>query len=812
MTMALWEPLLDAMLDAAWLVDPTTLRILAVNQLAVKLVGVASKDLQGKPAIELTATPEDMFFWEDVAAGLTQGIHSNTLLRCVDGIAVPVERRVSRVWLTAQDPVYLVSARDLRAQHRAEDELEDRLAELQATLESTGDGILVTNLAGSVRNYNRHFVELWNIPGAVLDSRDDHALHQHMASCVANPADYEERLHQLRQEHMREGTDVLLLCSGRMLERVSLPQCSRGRAMGRVYSFKDITQRVDAESRLRLAAKVFESSLDAIFITDAQFQLLQANARCEHLTGCSRTQLVGTSARKFFHDPQRPDFFDQVELALAVNGLWSGEVWRMAQGRPPYAVEVSWVALRDAQGALQYTIGFFQDLTQRLEAQKRIETLAYTDALTGLPNRLLLTQRVDLALRMTQRHGGTCAVLFIDLDRFKNVNDSLGHAFGDRVLIEVAQRVKHCLREIDTLCRLGADEFVCFLQDADAFGSEIAARRILEALSQPFQVDAMSFSMGCSIGVSLFPEDGKTVDELIQCADTAMHRVKDRGRGNFRFYQPQMNVDLLSRMKMDHAMRLAMEQGLFRLHYQPQVSLVDGRLLGAEALVRWTDTELGSVPPATFIPLAEESGFIINIGNWVMGEAVRQATLWQKAGKPVVVSVNVSALQFQQPDFVERVADSIHSVGLAPSLLELELTESILIKDADEALARLHALAALGISLVIDDFGTGYSSLAYLKKFPISKLKIDRAFVMGLPADEGDRAIVGATIAMARALKLEVVAEGVEVPAQRDYLRELQCDSFQGFLCSPALPAQEFERLAASLPQGRPHAQVRKPL
>jgi diguanylate cyclase (GGDEF)-like protein len=403
---------------------------------------------------------------------------------------------------------------------------------------------------------------------------------------------------------------------------------------------------------------------------------------------------------------------------------------------------------------------------------------------------------------MVHRHGGSCAALFIDLDHFKNINDSLGHSFGDRVLIEVAQRIKRCLRDVDTLCRLGGDEFVGFLQDADAFGAEIAARRILEALAQPFLVDAMNFSLGCSIGVAMYPEDGKTVDTLIQCADTAMHRVKERGRGNFRFYQPQMNVDLLSRMKMDHAMRQAMEQGLFRLVYQPQVSLCDGRLLGAEALVRWTDAELGSVPPSTFIPLAEESGFIITIGNWVMGEAVRQATLWQNAGRPVVVSVNVSALQFQQPDFVERVADSLRSVGLAPELLELELTESILIKDANEALARLHALADLGISLAIDDFGTGYSSLAYLKKFPISKLKIDRAFVMGLPQDESDRAIVSATVAMARALKLEVVAEGVETPAQRDYLHSLECESFQGYLCSPGLPAAEFEQLIATLPNG----------
>ena len=676
-----WAPLLDALVEAVCLVDPNSLRIVAVNKVMVLLVGLSRDALIDKPVIELNSAPEDLYFWEDVAAGLSQQIHSDTLLRNVDGIAIPVERKVSRVWLTADRPVYLVALRDLRPQRQAEEALEDRMAELRATLESTGDGILVTDVDGIVRHYNRRFVELWNVPEEVLASHNNHTLLDHLSACVKDQTTYQERLDVIDQEPHLEGTDVLLLQSGRMLERVTLPQLSRSRVVGRVYSFRD--------------------------------------------------------------------------------------------------------------------------LTERLDAQKRIETLAYTDVLTGLPNRLLLGQRVGAALRNAQRSGMTFAIMFIDLDRFKNINDSLGQSFGDHVLIEAAVRIQKDLREVDTLSRVGGDEFVVFLQEADALGTEIVARRILLSLAQPFLVDDINFTLGCSIGVAMYPEDGRTLDTLIQCADTAMHRVKEHGRGNFRFYQPQMNVDLLSRMKMDHAMRQAMENGLFRLHYQPQISLCDGHLVGVEALVRWTDPELGSVPPNTFIPLAEESGFIISIGNWVMAEAVRQAVLWQQAGQPVVISVNVSALQFQQSDFVERVASALQVSGLAPALLELELTESILIQDANEALARLHALAELGVSLAIDDFGTGYSSLAYLKKFPISKLKIDRAFVMGLPDDEGDRAIVGATIAMARALKMVVVAEGVETQAQRDFLQGLQCQSFQGFLCSPGLPAADFERLSLTLPKVR---------
>lgn len=677
MTHRACEPLLDAMIEAVCLVSVTTLRIVAVNQGLCGLVGLKHTELIGKPVVELMASPEDLYFWEDVAAGVADNIWSESLLRCTDGVAIPVDRKVSRVWLKATAPVFLVGLRDLRIQREAEEQLENRMAELRATLESTGDGVLVVDLAGSIRHYNRRFVELWNVPPGLLETHNDHALFAHLTSCIQDEGAYLEQIRAIATAPDLACTDALLLRSGRMVERVTLPQISRSRVVGRVFSFRDLTERQDA--------------------------------------------------------------------------------------------------------------------------QKRIEALAYTDLLTGLPNRLLLGQRVAVALRASQRNAVTFAILFIDLDRFKNINESLGHDVGDRALIEAASRIQQTLREVDTLCRVGGDEFVAFLQEADAFGAEIVARRILDRLAQPFTLDTVDFSLGCSIGVAMYPEDGRTLDTLIQCADTAMVRVKERGRGNFRFYQPQMNVDLLSRVKMDHAMRQAMEQGLFKLYYQPQISLCDGRLLGVEALLRWTDAELGSVSPATFIPLAEESGFIITLGNWVLTEAVRQAMVWQAADRPVVVSVNVSALQFQQGDFVERVALALKSVGLDPALLELELTESILIRDINETLARLHALAALGISLAIDDFGTGYSSLAYLKKFPISKLKIDRAFVMGLPADDGDRAIVGATIAMARALKLSVVAEGVETTAQRDFLHGLQCEAFQGYLCSPALSAHDFERLYAEL-------------
>lgn len=793
--------LIAGLLEAVWLVDPVTLRILAVNSASCDLLGLASVDLVGRPAIELTASPEDQFFWEDIAAGLSQGIHSETLLRGADGMAIPVERRVSRAWPESDRAVYVVGIRDLRQQRRTEDELERLVAELRATLESTADGILVSDLNGNVCNYNRNFAALWEVPEDLLLNRNDTALFAFLSACIVDCDSYQRRLKEIFEDPLMEASDTLILATGRVLERDTRPQFSKGQPTGRVFSFRDITLRLDAESRQRLAAKVFDSSLDAIFITDPDFEILAVNPICQQLTDQPGSYFKGTLPQVLFHDAHDLDSVARIQQKLVDTGFWQGQTWLKRKSNDHCAVQLSWVLLRDEQGAVLHTIGFFKDLTEALAAQKRIEQLAYSDVLTGLPNKLLLSQQVDFALRVAERSAAEYGVFFIDLDRFKTINDSMGHAFGDRVLIDVAQRVKGCLREGDMLSRFGSDEFVLFLRDIDAHGAEVLARRILDAIGRPFQIDDLSFSVGCSMGLALYPEDGRTLDELIKCADIAMNLVKERGRGSFRFYQPQMNVDLLSRMKMDHAMRQAMEQGLFRLHYQPQISLKTGALLGAEALIRWTDAELGSVSPALFIPLAEESGFIITIGNWVLEEAVRQAVIWQNCGTPVTVSINVSALQFQQTDFVEIVASVLKCSGLSPQLLELELTESILVKDANEALDRLHALAALGVLMSIDDFGTGYSSLAYLKKFPISKLKIDRSFVMGLPEDESDRAIVSATIGMARGLKLKVVAEGVETLAQRDYLASLDCESFQGFLCSPGLPAKEFERLMTSLPK-----------
>ena len=666
--------LIDGLPDAVWLVDPATLRVRAANAAAGRLMHTPAAALVGRSMAELCATPQDLCFWTEVAAGLSEGIASETLLTRADGAAVPVMRSVSRVALADGAAVFVVALHDRSVEREAESAREALLAELQATLESTADGILVTDLGGRTCAFNQRFAALWGLDPELLVRRDDAALRARMLAGVADPEAYAERLAAIEGTTTLQASDVLRLRSGRVLERVTRPQLSRGQATGRVYSFRDITD--------------------------------------------------------------------------------------------------------------------------RLAAERHIEQLSRTDALTGLPNRRQLADHAESALAAARREGSPLAVLFLDLDRFKHINDSLGHPVGDRVLVDVAARIQGCLRQHDTVARLGGDEFVMLLRQADAAGAEATAQRIIEALARPFAQGGLCFTVTCSIGIALFPHDGATMDELLRHADKAMYGVKDGGRAGYRFHQPRKDVDLRSRMRIDHAMRLALAERRFELHYQPQVCLASGRLVGAEALLRWHDAELGEMAPADFIPVAEESGFIAAIGDWVLQEAVDRARHWHDRGLRVVTAVNVSALQFHKPDFVARVAELLRHSGLPPQLLELELTESILIQDAQEALTRLESLALLGVRLSIDDFGTGYSSLAYLKRVPIHQLKIDRSFVDGLPGDESDAAIVRAIVEMGRALRLQVIAEGVETEPQRLFLKRAGCHHYQGFLFARALPAPEFERLA----------------
>ena len=782
-----WPRLLDALQEALWLIDARSLKVLRANAASESVTGYETDAAVGLPVQVLAATPQQQAFWSD-PFNWQAGAQFISEVRRADGQLAPVEMRVRAL----DGEVLLVSMLDRREQALHEAEFESLLGELRATLESAADAILVCDPDGRIRAFNHRFATLWGIPEALLVRRNDAAILDHLAGQVRDAESYAQQLKLLSAQPLMEASDVLDLRDGRILERRAVPQLRRGLPMGRIFSFRDITAEAQTQAGLELAARVFESSLDGIFIADGHMDVARTNPACERLLGGMPVQ--GRTVESLFEAAEDPSdtLGDLARIQWHQGGFWEGDLWLRQAGGARCAVRLSWVPLRNAQGDVVQSIGFMRDLTQQRVAQQRIEQLAYSDALTGLPNRLNLTERVDAAIEAARAGGTVFSILFIDLDRFKIINDSLGHQFGDRVLKLVAQRLSDCMRPVDILCRLGGDEFVLYLHGCNAELAAAVARRILQEMERPFLLDGLGFSVQCSIGVAQYPADGLTLDELIRQADTAMYRVKERGRGHFSFYQPQMSAGLLSRMKLEHAMRQALEHGRMAVYFQPQVHIDSDRIVAAEALLRWTDPEFGVVSPGVFIPLAEESGYIVTLGAWVMEQAVQEAARWQKQGMPIKVSVNVSALEFRQSGFVERVTELLRRYGLEPHLLELELTESILLQDAQDMALRVCQIADLGVGMVIDDFGTGYSNLAYLKKLPISKIKIDQSFVRGLPSDEGDQAIVGAIISLGLALGVEIVAEGVETHEQLTAIHRMQGHYFQGFLCAPGLPREQF--------------------
>ena len=439
----------------------------------------------------------------------------------------------------------------------------------------------------------------------------------------------------------------------------------------------------------------------------------------------------------------------------------------------------------------------FSDITERKKTEERIKNLAYFDVLTGLPNRRLFTDRLQVAIANAHRHSHRLAIMFLDLDLFKRINDSLGHGIGDLVLIETSRRLAKCVREGDTVSRLGGDEFVVLLPEIEEI-EDVAksAERVISTVKLPFVVDEHELYVTASIGIAVYPEDGASVEALIKNADTAMYRAKDVGRNSYQLYTAAMNARSFERLAMESSLRHAVARQEFRLAYQVKMDIVTGRMSGVEALVRWMHPEMGLVPPAEFIPLAESMGLISEIGAWVLEAACRQCKSWHDLGLPPVrIAVNVSALQFRESDVPMVVRRALANTGLDPRYLELELTESVLMQRVDEVAAVLHELRALGVTISIDDFGTGYSSLSYLKRMPIDALKIDQSFVNDI-TDDGDGAeIVSTIINLAHNLKLKAVAEGVETAAQADFLRARGCDELQGYLISRPVSAEDLVSL-----------------
>ncbi len=697
--------------------------------------------------------------------------------------------------------------RDITREKHAEDERDAAIARLNTAL--FGSSLILVDVDTSGRVY---LSERWNelLGGEPRPTNTDFAslmalthedereaiLHEYVEVITGRKADYnlEHRV------HARDGSWKWVRCRGRVSQRDA-----NGRALRLAGINEDITARREAEARLRHSESRFRSLLalssDWYWEQDADLRFTEVSGMDPDRDWPGIAQLRGSNgaiqgpiplseadlARYRSLTTARQPFRDLTLTVRDSDGEWR---YLSFSGEPVF----------DADGAFTGYRGIARDVTQSRRAEERIRRLAHFDELTGLPNRTMFMHTLQRAFSLAQRRNRQFALFFIDLDRFKNINDSLGHEAGDRLLQEVARRLRHHLRESDTVARLGGDEFVVLVEDAAEVREVTAiAQNVLAAIGRPYMLSGREFHVTGSIGISTYPVDSQDPQALLKNADIAMYVAKDRGKNTFQFYAAQQNGHSFERLALESSLRQALGRREFVLHYQPRVDIGSGRMVGVEALLRWNHPDLGMVAPNQFIPLAEETGLIVPIGRWVLRSACAQAVQWRAQGLVGMrVAVNLSARQFAADDLIVDISDALAETALSPDGLELEITESMVMQSPERAVTLLSRLRDLGIAVSIDDFGTGYSSLGYLKRFPIDNVKVDRSFIKDLPHDADDAAITRAVIAMARSLRIRVVAEGVETREQLDFLRAHECDECQGFLLSHPLPADELAVLAAT--------------
>lgn len=724
--------------------------------------------------------------------------------------------------------------------------LKTSLSMLGATLESTADGILVTDRFGGVVRFNQRYVEMWEIPEQVIASGDHNQALAVVLDQLTEPRPFLDKMRCARDNPMAPAveikSEILELKDGQTFELNSRPQWVDEESTGWVWSFHDITERMRAEAMLAGEKRVLQMVVNGALLPEV-LGVLTRNIEdqskkmfCSILTpdkqGAKLLHAPATNLPKTFIEAADRMSTSQLLLAFT-DGVKNGDTSALAdmENAPPWTPyrELAqshglWASratpIVSSNNLLLGVVASYyreprppdpQDLEligiaaniariaiERKEAEERLDYLAHYDPLTSLPNRALFRDRLTQALARADRGGRLAALMFLDLDRFKTINDTLGHDIGDLLLKTVAHRLRRCVRDEDTVARLGGDEFTVILEElAGIEDAGIVAKKIIEALAPPFVLDGHEVFVTPSIGITVYPLDSNDLDNLLKNADAAMYRVKEEGRNNYQFYTAEMNARTLERLALENNLRHALERNEFVLYYQPKVDLIKGQIVGMEALMRWIHPTRGIVSPTEFIPLLEETGMIIPVGEWLLRTACRQNNAWQNAGFPHLrMAVNLSARQFQQNDLVHSVSRVLEETGLAADYLELEITESLLMQNPENATDILNKINALGVVRIdIDDFGTGYSSLSYLKRFPISTVKIDASFVHGIPDDLEDVAIVVAVIAMSHSLHLKVIAEGVENEKQLTFLREHNCDELQGYVFSPPLPPAEFEQL-----------------
>jgi diguanylate cyclase (GGDEF)-like protein/PAS domain S-box-containing protein len=712
--------------------------------------------------------------------------------------------------------LFALIAQGASSHARPEDEVRFR-----AISDASPLGIFVSDLRGYCLYSNAAYQAIAGLTGA-------QALGTHWRQAI-HPDDQSRVLAQWRQAASGAQafqTEARFLHEDGRVQWVRLNTAPMGDAgatgNGYVQTVEDITARKGMESVLRVAeealfaekerAQVTLNSIgDAVLSTDLQGRVTYLNLVAETMTGWSMQEAQGRSIEEVFRiidGTTRKTEVNPAHSAIAENRIveLASNCVLVRRDGSETAIEDSAAPIHDREARAVGAVIVFHDVSQSRAMTARMAHLAQHDFLTDLPNRALLTERLCQAIGLAQRRQKQLALLYLDLDHFKRINDSLGHTTGDVMLQAMAQRLLTCVRTTDTVCRQGGDEFVLLLTEIEQpQDCAHVAEKLLAVLNEPELIDGKALRVTASIGISVYPEDGISADTMMHNADTAMYHAKASGRNNFQFFTNEMNIRAVERLAVENRLHRALEGREFELYYQPKIDLVSGTMTGAEALIRWQDPELGQILPDAFVTIAEECGLIVDIGRWVLTEACRQVRAWMDAGRQVVpVAVNVSAVEFRRKDFLDGFTHILAAFDVPPRYIEIELTESVLMHDVESSLAVLRALKSMGVHLAIDDFGTGYSSLSYLKRFPIDALKIDRAFVRDITVDADDASIVAAVIGMGIKLKLKVIAEAVETEAQADFLRAHQCDEVQGYLFGLPMPATDFVRLLALAPDPPP--------
>jgi len=684
-------------------------------------------------------------------------------------------------------------AQDVTERHENQQRIETLLDEQRAILENRLVGIITVRDRKIVWANSAYETMLGYEKGEVigLPSRQLYLNEEDYQSVGAAYANIEnEAIFRTQHEFVRkDGKHIWLSMSGASLHK------DTGESL---WVFVDVTERKLAEDNLRIAATAFESH-EGIMVTDANNSILQVNHAFTEITGYTAEEVIGKNPNILHSGRQDEAFYNQMWKVINATGRWEGEILNRRKNGEVYPEQLTITVVKDKDGTVINYVASLSDITNNKAAADEIQHLAYYDFLTGLPNRRLLTDRLKQAFASSLRSGRDGALLFVDIDNFKMLNDTLGHSVGDLLLRLVAERLYEFVRSADTVARLSGDEFIVMLEDLSekdleaASQAETVANKILGILSQPYLLDSHIYHCTCSIGITLFNDHHSGVEELLKQADIAMYQAKKEGRNTLRFFDRQMQDAINSRASMENDLRDALDRNEFQLYYQIQVD-ESNHPLGAEALIRWLHPERGLVLPSDFISLAEENGMILPIGQWVLNTACGQLKAWQQDAytRDLTLSVNVSAKQFRQPDFIEQVQLAIKNHSINPMSLELELTESILLENIEDTVATMNALKEIGIRFSLDDFGTGYSSLQYLKRLPLYQLKIDQSFVRDIAGNNGDQAIVQTIVAMANSLQLNVIAEGVETEAQKQLLLSKGCRAYQGYLFGKPVPIEQF--------------------